>query len=347
MFMFKPKYSITHEILTNLIKTAEAKALLDNAYLVPKWEVALRKEALIKNAHASTAIEGNPLSLEQVSELAMGRDVMATGKAKAEVLNYLKVLQALPELAEHDKITEKVILKVHKLLTKDVLENPADSGVYRNRQVVIGNRLTGVVTFRPPDTGDVPRLMKEFVKWLNGKDAADTNPVLAAGITHYEFVRIHPFIDGNGRTARALASLILYERGFDTKGLFALDDYYDSDRQAYYRALQSVDSKTLDITEWLKYFTYGVAMQIGMVKEKVLSISSDLKRKQLKGQIALTERQMKIVERINNAGFITNRSIREMFKLSDEAALKELKKLLAAGVIRSEGKGRNIRYVLA
>ena len=344
--MFKPKYSITPDILNNLIKTAEAKAVVDNAYLVPKWEVVLRREALIKNAHASTAIEGNPLSLEQVSELAMGRDIMATRKAKAEVLNYLKVLEDLPGLAEDGKITEKVILKIHRLLTKDVLENPEDSGVYRNRQVVIGNRRTGVITFRPPDTKDVPILMKEFVKWLNSKEASETNPVLTAGMSHYEFVRIHPFIDGNGRTARALASLILYLTGFDTKRFFALDDYYDSDRQSYYRALQSVDSKTLDITEWLKYFTYGVALQIEKVKERVLSLSSDLKRKQLKGQIALTERQMRIVERINDYGHITNKTIREMFKLSDEGALKEIKKLLAIGVIKAEGKGRNIRYIL-
>ena len=345
--MFKPKYSITPDILNNLIKTAEAKAVVDNAYLVPKWEVVLRREALIKNAHASTAIEGNPLSLEQVSELAMGRDIMATRKAKAEVLNYLKVLEDLPVLAEDGKITEKVILKIHRLLAKDVLENPEDSGVYRNRQVVIGNRRTGVITFRPPDTKDVPILMREFVKWLNSKEASETNPVLTAGMSHYEFVRIHPFIDGNGRTARALASLILYLKGFDTKRFFALDDYYDSDRQSYYRALQSVDSKTLDITEWLKYFTYGVALQIEKVKERVLSLSSDLKRKQLKGQIALTERQMRIVERINDYGHITNKTIREMFKLSDEGALKEIKKLLAIGVIKAEGKGRNIRYLLA
>ncbi|MBI5406298.1 MAG: Fic family protein [Nitrospirae bacterium] len=345
--MFKPKYSITPNILNNLIKTAKAKAVVDNAYLVPKWEVALRREALIKNAHASTAIEGNPLSLEQVSELAMGRDIMATRKAKAEVLNYLKVLEDLPGLAEDGKITEKVIFKMHSLLTKDVLENPEDSGVYRNRQVVIGNRRTGVITFRPPDTKDVPILMKKFVKWLNSKETLETNPVLTAGMSHYEFVRIHPFIDGNGRTARALASLILYLKGFDTKRFFALDDYYDSDRQSYYRALQSVDSKTLDITEWLKYFTYGVALQIEKVKEKVLSLSSDLKRKQLKGQIALTERQMRIVERINDYGHITNKTIREMFKLSDEGALKEIKKLLSIGVIKAEGKGRNIRYLLA
>jgi Fic family protein len=345
--MFKPKYSITPNVLNNLIKTAEAKAVIDNAYLVPKWEVALRREALIKNAHASTSIEGNPLSLEQVSELAMGRDIMATRKAKAEVLNYLKVLEDLPGLAEDGKITEKVILKIHRLLTKDVLENPDDRGVYRNRQVIIGNRLTGVITFRPPDTKEVPILMKEFVKWLNSKDASETNPLLTAGISHYEFVRIHPFIDGNGRAARALASLILYLRGFDTKRFFALDDYYDSDRPSYYKALQSVDAKTMDITEWLEYFAYGVALQIEKVKERVLSLSRDLKRKQLKGQIALTERQMRIVERINNYGNITNKTIREMFKLSDEGALKEIKKLLSLGVIRSEGRGRNVSYLLA
>lgn len=345
--MFKPKYSITPNILSNLIKTAEARAVIDNAYLVPKWEVALRREALIKNAHASTAIEGNPLSLEQVSDLAMGRDIMASRKAKAEVVNYLKVLGELPGLAEDGKITEKVILKIHRLLTKDALENTHGSGVYRNRQVVVGNRVTGLITFRPPDTRDVPILMKEFVKWLNGKNASETTPVLTAGISHYEFVRIHPFIDGNGRAARALASLILYLRGFDTKRFFALDDYYDSDRQAYYRALESVDSKKLDITEWLEYFTYGVALQIETVRKRVLSLSSDLKRKQSKGQIALTERQMRIVERIHDYRYITNKTIREMFKLSDEGALKELKRLLSLGVIKSEGRGRSIRYLLA
>jgi len=344
--MFKPKYTITPASLNNLINTTGAKALIDNAYLIPKWEVALRREALIKNAHASTAIEGNPLSLEQVSELAKGRDIMATRKAKAEVLNYLKLLEDLPNMSEDGRITEKVILKIHRLLTKDVLEN-ADSGIYRSRQVVIGNRITGVITFRPPDAKDVPVLMKEFVKWLISKDALETNPALTAGISHYEFVKIHPFIDGNGRTARALASLILFLRGFDTKRFFALDDYYDSDRQSYYRVLQGVDPKTLDITKWLEYFTYGVAFQIDKVKERVLSLSRDIKRKQLKGQIALTERQMKILEIINTHGYVTNRAIREMFKLSDEGALKEINKLLSLGVIKPEGRGRSIRYFLA
>jgi len=345
--MFKPIYVITSGILNNLIKTAEAKAVLENAYLVPKWEVALRREALIRNAHASTAIEGNPLTLEQVSELARGRDIMATRKAKGEVLNYLKVLEDLPNLSEDGKITEKAILTIHRLLTKGVLDKSTDSGAYRNRQVVIGNRITGVITFRPPDAKAVPILMKALVEWLNSKDSSDTNPVLEAGIGHYEFVRIHPFVDGNGRTARTLASLILYLRGFDTKRFFALDDYYDSDRQAYYNALQSVDPKTLDITEWLEYFTYGVALQIEGVKKRVMSLSADIKKKKVMGQISLTERQMKIVERINTSDHITNKMIREMFKLSDEGALKEINKLVKLGVLKLQGKGRSIKYILA
>lgn len=344
--MFKPKYTITSEILNSLIKTAEAKAVIDNAFLVPKWEVALRREALIRNAHASTAIEGNPLSLEQVSDLALGREIMATRKAKVEVLNYLKVLEYLPIIADEKNITEKTVLTIHKLLTKDVLENRSDSGVYRNRQVVIGNKITGVISFRPPDTKDVPLLMKNLIEWLHSKDAFDSNPVLEAGICHYEFVRIHPFIDGNGRTARALASLVLYLRGFDTKRFFALDDYYDSDRQAYYNALQSVDPKKQNITKWLEYFTYGVALQIEGVKKRVLVLSSDIKRKKVKGQIPLSERQMKIIETINTTDHITNKMIREMFKLSDEGALKELKKLVKLGVLKSEGKGRGIKYRL-
>lgn len=345
--MFKTKFTITFKILNNLTKIASAKALIDNAYLIPKWEVALRREALIVNAHASTAIEGNPLSLEEVSELAKGREIMATRKAKNEVLNYLKVLELLPKLTDNGEITEKLILNIHHRLTKGVLDNPGDSGVYRNKQVVIGNRFTGRITFRPPDTGKVPALMKEFIIWLNSDDISEIDAVIISGISHYEFVRIHPFIDGNGRTARVLASLILYLRGFDTKRFFALDDYYDSDRPAYYNALQSVDSKKLDTTEWLEYFTNGVALQVEKVKEKVLSLSGDRKKKEIKGQVALTERQMRIVERINTHGEITNRDVRGMFKLSDEGALKEIRKLMKLGVLKSEGKGRSVRYLLA
>lgn len=344
--MFKPIFRYTNEIVRLLTRISAAREVIFNSPLIPRWEVALRREAIIHSAHSSTSIEGNRLSLEQVSELAQGREVTATRKDRQEVLNYLKALENLGEFAEK-KITEKDILNIHKVLTKGTLENLSDCGIYRNRYVVVANRFTGEVFFRPPENEDVPNLIIDLVKWINSKEAKELDPILESGIVHYEFVRIHPFVDGNGRTARVLAALLLYLRGFDTKQFFCLDDYYDSDRPDYYKALQSVDQDTLDMTNWLEYFVKGVNVSIEAVKERVIRLSSERLRKTERGQIALTERQMRIMEFINQNGTITNRNVREMFRISDRAALKEIRKLVDLKVIKSEGKGRSLYYVLA
>lgn len=344
--MFKPRFRYTNKIVRLLTKISMAKEVILHSPLIPRWEVALRGEAIIHSAHSSTSIEGNRLSLEQVSNLAQGREVVATRKDKQEVLNYLKALENLGKLSKEEKISEKDILSIHRMLTKDTLENPSDCGTYRKRYVVVENRLTGEVMFRPPKNEEVPRLMKNLIKWINSEEAKEIDPVIEAGITHYEFVRVHPFVDGNGRTARVLATLVLYKRDFDTKQFFCLDDYYDSDRPAYYEALQGVDQKRLDLTKWLEYFVEGVNVSIEAVKERVIRLSSERLKKTKQGQIALTERQMQIVEHINLNGKITNREVRKMFKLSDEGALKEIKKLLKLGVIKSRGKGRALHYVL-
>lgn len=345
--MFKPNFRYTSRIVENLTQIAEARTIILNAPLIPKWEVSLRKEALIKNTHSSTSIEGNRMSLEQVTDLAHGRKVMATRKDKQEVLNYIKALEKIPVFGKRKPFLSNDLLEIHKIVTKDTLENPNDEGVFRNRQVIVGNRLTGEIIFMPPPTEQVPRLVDDFFEWFNSANVNEKlDPVIQAGITHYELVRIHPFIDGNGRTTRVMAALLLYRRGFDVKRFFALDDYYDHDRRAYYAALNRVDQKTLDITDWLEYFTGGVAVSIEAVKKKIIGISKNIKVLKERGQIALTERQMKIVERIVERGNITNREIREMFGLSDEAVRKEISKLIEMGVLKSKGKGRSVHYVL-
>ncbi len=345
--MFNPNFHYSHKIVNNLTRIAVARELILNSPLVPKWEVALRRDAIIRSAHSSTSIEGNRLSLEQVSDLANGRKVMATRKDKQEVLNYLRVLEKIEKLTNGKTIQEKDIFNIHKMLTQDTLENSSDCGVYRDRYVIVGNRLTGEVFFRPPVNEAVPGLVQNLLEWLNSPEAEELDPVVAAGITHYEFVRIHPFVDGNGRTGRVLAALILYRRGFDTKQFFCLDDYYDSDRPAYYQALRSVDQKTLDLTQWLEYFVEGVEASLAAVKERVLRLNSERLRTTKKGQIALTERQMRIVEHIVAKGKITNYETRKMFKFTDRAALKEIRKLVDLGVVRPSGKGRTLHYVLA
>jgi len=344
--MFKPKFKYTNKIVKLLTKISAARETILNSPLIPKWNVTLRQEAIIHSAHSSTSIEGNRLSLEQVSELARGREITAARRDKQEVLNYLDVLKNIKNLIKDKFITEKDILNIHRMVTKNTLDNPEDCGVYRNRYVVVGNRFTGEVFFRPPQNQEVPELVKNLLEWINSKESKELDPIIEAGITHYELVRIHPFVDGNGRTARVLAALILYLRGFDTNQFFCLDDYYDSDRPAYYKALQSVKPDTLDLTNWLEYFTEGANISTEAVKERIVRVSSKRLRKAKGKQIVLTERQMRIIEFINQNGQITNRDVREMFKLSDEGALKEIKKLINLEIIKSEGKGRASHYIL-
>ena len=121
-----------------------------------------------------------------------------------EVVNYFKTLESL---AKYEKIDEKTILEIHKNITEGTLNDPDMAGRFRDTPVVIGNLKTGKLNFVPPSPIKVPYLIGELLDWINVQN--ELNPIILAGILHYEFVRIHPFVDGNGRTARALATLIL------------------------------------------------------------------------------------------------------------------------------------------
>jgi Fic family protein len=344
--MFKPNFRYTHKIVNHLTASAAARTIIMNAPLIPKWEVSLRREALLKSAHSSTAIEGNPLTFEQVTDLAAGRDIMVRRKDKQEVLNYLEALERIPVFADKTPFAVPDLLELHKQVTKGTLDNSADEGALRRRQVAVVNGRTGEVIFMPPPTDQVGSLTDEYLEWFNSKESNDIDPVLAAGISHYELVRIHPFMDGNGRTARVIASLVLFKRAFDIKRYFALDDYYDQDRRAYYAVLKTVDQATLDLTVWLEYFTEGVAVSIKAVKDKVIGLSKDIKALKEKGQIALTERQMKIVEMLVQNGRLTIGQVKRLFGVSRQMALKEMSKLAKLDVVKLRGRGRGAYYEL-
>lgn len=348
--MFKPNYTITNKINNYIAEIAEARAIIFHAPLIPKWAINLRREALLRSTYASTSIEGNKLSFEEVSDLMIGRDVIALVKDKKEVLNYFETLGYLDNLTIDKKpvIDNKDILTLHKKITKGTLENPKNCGQYRSgsQYVVVANRFTKEITFRPPETKEVPKLMDDFLNWINDPETNKINTIIEAGITHYEFVRIHPFIDGNGRTARTLATLILIRRGFDTKRFFTLDDFYNSDRPRYYKTLKSIDQKTLDLTGWLEYFCEGVNISIKAVKDKIIMLTGDKKREQGNEQIAIDERQIRIFELLKKQGKITNKEIQELLKVSNKTAYNLIEGLIKSNIIKKAGKGRGVFYVL-
>ena len=267
------------------------------------------------------------------------------------MLNYLEALDRLYAFAEKGKIMVEDLLEIHRMVSKDVLHDNKQCGVFRDRQVFVGRRVidgTGIkeeVDYMPPGTREVPGLVKEFVGWLNLDKTWEMNPVILAGIAHYEIARIHPFIDGNGRTSRLFAALILYLSGFDHRRFFALDDFYDHDRQAYYAVLKTAQEDNNDITMWLEYFTTGVAYSVNEVKEAVLKLGSRKKRIS-KTQVSLTDKQMKIVEFLNTHGKAANKDLQGLFKISAQAVHKELAKLVALKVIKPSGAGRSLYYVL-
>ena len=178
--MFEPNFRYTNKIVRLLTRISAAREVILNSPLIPKWEVALRREAIIHSAHSSTSIEGNRLSLGQVSDLVQGRDVMAARKDKQEVLNYLNVLENIGNVIKGSSISGQDVLNVHRMVAKDTLDNPDDCGVYRNRYIVVANRLTGKVFFRPPKNEDVPGLINDLLEWINSEEAKELDPIIEA-----------------------------------------------------------------------------------------------------------------------------------------------------------------------
>ena len=347
--MFEPNFRRTDFLIEMIARIEVARDRIVRAPIVPRWEAKLRREALVRSAHHSTSIEGNPLTLDEVTDLLAGRDVLAHPRDRQEVLNYAAVLGYIDRrfLSQERPVAEEAILHLHALVVKDILP-PAEAGQYRRVMVVVGVPATGEVIYRPPDWEDVPGLMTDLVAWLNSPRATALMPILEAGIAHYELVRIHPFVDGNGRTARALATLVLAQRNFDTKRFFALDEYYNQDRASYYEALRSVDPRTRDLTEWLEYFVQGIAVEMVRIERRVEELANLYRVEAEAGQVSLNSRQIRLLDHLRRGGgSISNREYQELFLISKRTASNDLGELTAHGLLITDGAGRATRYRLA
>lgn len=358
--MFVAKYSITNSILRNIGRIEGARELILNAPLVPAWEAKFRREAMERTVHHGTHLEGNPLSEEEVKDVLDGAEVMARERDIQEILNYRNVLKFIDSIeqtvgsAGHYQLTMETILEMHRLTVEHTVQ-PEYQGAFRSRQVVIKNSLTGQVSYTPPPAVEVPFLIEDLIDWINSQEGRDVHPVIKAGIIHYELARIHPFVDGNGRVARAVATLILFLEGYDIKKFFSLEEYFDSDPMNYYLTLQAVsnqlviDTHERDLTPWLEYFVEGVAIELNRVKERVQRISVDARIKDKLGgtQLMLNERQMIIMEYLQRHKTMSNRDFRKIFPdHSDDTVLREIKFLRQKGLVRKAGGTKKAAYIL-
>lgn len=362
--MFAPKFSITNNLLTYISRIEAAKSIIDNAALVPAWEAKFRDDAQQRTIHYGTKIEGNDLTAAQAAQVAhlqqaaSAKDVVqqtgmvARDRDIQEVINYRNVVGWINEyeryIPEQANISVEILFTLHTLTMKNILEERY-LGAFRDKQVVVKSATDGNVIFRPPVAVEIPFLVDDFFAWVNQPDSQDKyHPIFRAAITHYQLVFIHPFIEGNGRTSRAIATLMLYMAGYDFKRFFSLEQYFDQDVEAYYQALLSVQSSGFDLTYWLEYFCYGLAMEIEKIKSQVEKMSKDLKlKKDLGQQVALSERQIILLELLQNQGEITSKDAQAVLpSISIDTILRDMKDLIDKGVIKKSGVTKGVRYQL-
>ncbi len=350
--MYKPKYLITNKILKNIGSIEASKEVIDNAPLLPYFEKEFREDAMVRAVHYGTHIEGNELNLSEAEKVLKGQQVVARDRDIKEVINYRKVMDYISRFHQKDKneaITEDIIKELHKL-TVDKIFPPEECGVFRKTQVVVKNTSTGEISFRPPMAVAIPFQIRDLLEFVNSATEDEVHPVIESGVTHYELVRIHPFLDGNGRVARAFATLILYKEGYDIRRFFSLEEYFDKNAYGYYDALQSVEKKEGDLTSWLEYFTLGLSIELSKIRQKVEGISVDarLKKKLGGSPILLTPRQLKIVEYIQKVGYLQNQAFESLFPMvSEDTILNELKGLVKAKIIKKRGVTKGAKYIMS
>jgi Fic family protein len=330
---YEPQFHITPRLLTLVEQTAALRERIQSASVELSWIPALQKDTRTRNSHASTAIEGNPLTLEQVRALEEGRELSAVeARPKREILNYFAGLRYVEKHAKKKTIRHEDIFDLHRLLAGQVMDQ-GEAGRYRTIQVRVGRHF-------PPAAADVSGLMFELLDWWN-KKAPALSPVLSSSILHYQFEWIHPFADGNGRTGRALALWELYRRGFDSHHIFSVDEYYWEDRPAYYRALDAVRKDGGDLTGWLEYSAQGLRDTLDRVWTRVQSYQV-----RSPGKLVLRPRQEQLLRLLRDHGSMAPSELWSALRISKQGAMDLLRPLLDAGLVEKIGTKKTGRYAL-
>jgi cell filamentation protein, protein adenylyltransferase len=332
---FKPEYTITPALLSQVEQVAALRERILAAAVQVPWIPALQKDTRIRNAHSSTAIEGNPLTLEQVRAIEEGRELPATSqRPRREVANYFAGLRFVEKNSKRETITHTEVLKLHRIMAGDVMDQ-GKAGEYRSIRVKVGDYIA-------PSPQRVKPMMSDLLEWWNA-EARKVSPIMSAAIVHHQFETIHPFADGNGRAGRMLSLWELYRRGFDSHHIFSIDEFYWEDRPRYYAALDNVRREEGDLTSWLEYSADGLRVTL----ERVWSRIQKLTARSGKAKLVLRPKQEQLLHLLREHKAMTPREIWDGVGVSKQGALDLLRPLIKAGLVRRLGTRKTGRYVLA
>lgn len=334
---FLPRYSITPSLVRTLEAIAELRTRVELSPVSVRWKPRLERDAFVRLAHTSTAIEGNPLTLREVEVLARGGDLPNIQRRyRNEVLNYLAALRYITDHAGKRTLTVRDVLRLHGIVGRDALEQ-GQAGEFRDFQVVIRKH-------RPPKHQDVPQLVSELLTWLN-TDARAVPVVISSAILHYQFEHIHPFADGNGRVGRLLATWELYRRKIDTYHIFSIDEVYWEDREAYFAALRSVQEAGGDMTAWIEYAANAVHASLEQAWKRIAAVS---KGKAGKGEaLVLTPKQERLLTLLRHTPLGISDIMKELRVSTRAGAHYIIKPLMQHGLVARRGSHKTGKYSIS
>jgi Fic family protein len=325
---FSPNYQITSRTASGLIRIESVKERVFHLPLTPLTLRSLRESAKLFTTHYSTAIEGNKLRADEVAKVIKKKTrISPKQRDEREVKGYYEALSQIEKwVASGDSITEKTVQTIHALVMSGGREKVKPNH-YRDGQNVIRDSRSGAIIYMPPEAKDVPALMRNLILWIKESSKPDEKtklwkipcPIVAA-IAHYQFATIHPYFDGNGRTARLLTTMILHLGGYDLKGLYSLEEYYAKNLQAYYDAISVGDHHNYyfgraesNITNWVEYFTDGAATSFENVLKHMSETQTANQKDNSKILRSLDIRQRKVLELFEEFEAVTSAQIGNLF----------------------------------
>lgn len=334
---FNPHFSISPKVATSLMRIEAARQAVADLPITPSVLATLRETARLHATHYSTMIEGNRLTHQQVSKvIEHSEHFPGRERDEKEVLGYYAALEKVEQFAAAQApVSEVQIQTLHGLVMGEGRKKSKPTP-YRDGQNVIRDSRSRRIVYMPPEAKDLPGLMKSMLSWLSQSQRDSLPCPIRAGIAHYQFATIHPYYDGNGRTARLLTTLILHLGAYDLKGLYSLEEYYARSLGTYYEALTIGPSHNYDegranaaITQWVEYFCNGMAESFESVRKRALEASGVGKADQSIALRRLDPRQRKSLAVFQTSDVMTSRDLEALFGISQRAA----RNLLSAWVL--------------
>lgn len=321
--LIPPKYFLTPKISQLLSSIEASKEVINFITIPPEVEINIRRRSYLKSSLFSARIEGNTLTLNDITSLP------SKDQKKIEVFNILKALNIMMQKRSKD-IDIKDILEFHSLVMDGLTSN---LGKFRNEVSAIFNS-AGIAVYMPPPPKRIPKLIEKLIKFINSQK--ESFAPIKAVLAHFVFEKIHPFLDGNGRVGRLILQNILHKGGYGMKGMLSLEEYLDSHRSLYYLCLENTEK---DITDYVEFMLEAIASTAEDAKKLVLE------KKTTDAKDFLLPRRAEILNIIQDHRLINFDQIRRRFLGVNERTLRyDLKKLQESGFIRKLGTTKGVYY---